>query len=29
MICPYCGHDDDRVIDSRASEGGLVVRRRR
>jgi transcriptional repressor NrdR len=29
LICPYCGHDDDRVIDSRASEGGLVVRRRR
>ena len=29
MICPYCGNDDDRVIDSRASDGGLVVRRRR
>jgi transcriptional repressor NrdR len=29
LICPYCGNDDDRVIDSRASEGGLVVRRRR
>ena len=29
MICPYCGEDNDRVIDSRASEGGLVVRRRR
>lgn len=29
MICPYCGANDDRVIDSRASEGGRVVRRRR
>ncbi len=29
MICPYCGEDNDKVIDSRASEGGLVVRRRR
>ncbi len=29
MICPYCGQDNDKVIDSRASEGGLVVRRRR
>ena len=29
VICPYCGADDDRVIDSRASEGGRVVRRRR
>lgn len=29
MICPYCGEDDDRVIDSRASDGGLVIRRRR
>jgi transcriptional repressor NrdR len=29
VICPYCGQDNDRVIDSRASEGGLVVRRRR
>ncbi len=29
MICPYCGLDDDKVIDSRASEGGLVTRRRR
>ena len=29
MICPYCGEDHDKVIDSRASEGGLVVRRRR
>ncbi|MHC4219312.1 MAG: transcriptional regulator NrdR [Planctomycetota bacterium] len=29
MICPYCGQDHDKVIDSRASDGGLVVRRRR
>lgn len=29
MICPYCEHNDDKVIDSRASDGGKVVRRRR
>ncbi len=29
MICPYCSANDDRVIDSRASEAGKVVRRRR
>ncbi len=29
MICPYCGRDHDRVIDSRSSEAGHVVRRRR
>ncbi len=29
MICPYCGIDNDKVIDSRASDGGLVIRRRR
>lgn len=29
MICPRCGADDDRVIDSRAAEDGYVVRRRR
>lgn len=29
MICPFCHHDDDKVIDSRASDGGRVVRRRR
>lgn len=29
MICPYCGEDNDKVIDSRASDGGEVVRRRR
>jgi transcriptional repressor NrdR len=29
VICPYCGEDNDKVIDSRASDGGLVIRRRR
>ncbi|RNC82271.1 MAG: transcriptional repressor NrdR [Phycisphaera sp.] len=29
MICPYCQTNDDKVIDSRASEGGKVIRRRR
>jgi transcriptional repressor NrdR len=29
LICPYCSKDHDKVIDSRASDGGLVVRRRR
>ncbi|MEC9372263.1 MAG: transcriptional regulator NrdR [Planctomycetota bacterium] len=29
VICPYCEADDDRVIDSRSSEGGNAVRRRR
>jgi transcriptional repressor NrdR len=29
LICPYCGQDHDKVIDSRASDGGLVIRRRR
>ena len=29
VICPYCGEDKDKVIDSRASDGGLVIRRRR
>ena len=29
MQCPFCGKDDDKVIDSRSSEGGTVVRRRR
>lgn len=29
MICPFCGKADDKVIDSRASEGGRVIRRRR
>jgi transcriptional repressor NrdR len=29
MRCPYCKDDNDKVIDSRSSEGGRVVRRRR
>lgn len=29
MICPFCSENDDRVIDSRSSEGGRVIRRRR
>ncbi len=27
--CPFCKEDRDRVIDSRSSEGGRVIRRRR
>ena len=29
MKCPFCGHHDDKVIDSRASSDGAAVRRRR
>ena len=29
MLCPYCKHDDDKVIDSRSSNDGTVIRRRR
>ncbi|MDG2208308.1 MAG: transcriptional regulator NrdR [Pirellulales bacterium] len=29
MNCPFCRIDNDRVIDSRASEDGFVIRRRR
>lgn len=29
MICPYCAHNQDKVIDSRSTEGGAVIRRRR
>ena len=29
MRCPKCGCQDDKVIDSRASGGGLTIRRRR
>jgi transcriptional repressor NrdR len=29
VLCPYCGHNDDKVIDSRSSEAGRVIRRRR
>lgn len=27
--CPYCKEDKDKVIDSRSSEGGRIIRRRR
>ena len=29
MKCPYCQHDNDRVVDTRTGEEGHVVRRRR
>lgn len=29
MHCPYCRHPDSRVIDSRTSEDGTAIRRRR
>jgi transcriptional repressor NrdR len=29
MKCPYCGHPEDRVMDSRPSKGGSAIRRRR
>jgi transcriptional repressor NrdR len=29
MICPYCEANDDKVIDSRATDGGRAIRRRR
>ena len=29
MFCPFCQHTDTRVIDSRASEDGATIRRRR
>jgi len=29
MICPFCGANEDKVIDSRSSDGGRVIRRRR
>jgi transcriptional repressor NrdR len=29
MICPYCEHAKDKVIDSRSTEAGAVIRRRR
>jgi len=27
--CPWCGRDDDRVVDSREADGGGAIRRRR
>ena len=29
MRCPFCGNDEDRVLESRGSQGGAAVRRRR
>lgn len=29
MHCPFCHHPDSKVVDSRASEDGTVIRRRR
>jgi transcriptional repressor NrdR len=29
MFCPFCRHSDSRVIDSRTSDDGLSIRRRR
>lgn len=29
MLCPYCNADNDKVIDSRSSDAGKVIRRRR
>ena len=29
MRCPFCKEDQDRVVDSRSSDGGRVIRRRR
>ncbi|RJP24451.1 MAG: transcriptional repressor NrdR [Candidatus Omnitrophota bacterium] len=29
MKCPYCGEDDDKVVDSRSMSAGAIVRRRR
>lgn len=29
MRCPFCGHDDSKVIDSRPTDEGVAIRRRR
>lgn len=29
MKCPFCGHQDSKVVDSRPDKGGAVIRRRR
>lgn len=29
MKCPFCGHQEDRVVDSRAKREGAAIRRRR
>ena len=29
MFCPYCGNEEDKVVDSRTAEEGRAIRRRR
>ena len=29
MKCPYCGQDEDKVVDSRSRDDGRIIRRRR
>jgi transcriptional repressor NrdR len=29
MKCPFCGHEEDKVVDSRSSREGKAIRRRR
>ncbi len=29
MKCPFCGHAEDKVVDSREARGGDAIRRRR
>jgi transcriptional repressor NrdR len=29
MKCPFCGHEEDKVVDSRTAQDGRAVRRRR
>ncbi|MBN1794891.1 MAG: transcriptional repressor NrdR [Candidatus Omnitrophica bacterium] len=29
MLCPYCGHAEDKVVDSRSSDNNRAIRRRR
>ncbi len=29
MKCPYCGHQESKVVDSRHSDDGMSIRRRR
>lgn len=29
MLCPYCRSEEDKVVDTRSSEGGAGIRRRR
>jgi transcriptional repressor NrdR len=29
MRCPFCGHEEDKVVDSRSSKDGKAIRRRR